>query len=62
MATATATALAVAVAVALALTVFGGAKHRSVNQLWAFTERSYKEVYMHSVKGLLVRAFGESPY
>jgi hypothetical protein len=40
--------------------VFGGAKHRSVNQLWAFTERSYKEVYMHSVKGLLVRAFGES--
>ena len=44
MTTARAVAVAVAVALALALTVFGGAKHRSVNQLWAFTERYYKEL------------------
>jgi len=44
MATVTTTARAVAVAVVVALTVFGGAKHRLVNQLWAFTERYYKEL------------------
>ena len=35
-------AVAVAVAVALALTVFGGAKHRSVNRS-PFTERAFGE-------------------
>jgi len=34
--------VAVAVAVALALTVFGGAKHRSVNRS-PFTERAFGE-------------------
>jgi hypothetical protein len=35
-------AVAVAVALALALTVFGGAKHRSVNRS-PFTERAFGE-------------------